>query len=89
MQEIADHIRYGGWLDPTEDMILDLDGDSQHAAAEASCFADGEEPVSAGVVFAGDGQLSAKGVIDFFRAFHVAGSADADADEVLDRKSVV
>ena len=68
--------------------LVDLDHRCQRAAAQAGDFLDGEQPVGVGVFTVGKPQVKLQGVLDQPRAFHVAGGAVANADDVCPHRPV-
>ncbi len=63
--------------------MVDLDDRGQRAAAKASHLLDREQPLGIGIVATADAEVTFQGVLHQFRAFHMAGRAVADADDVL------
>ena len=63
--------------------VVDLDDRGQRAAAEAGDLLDREQSLGIGIVAAADAEVTFQGVLHQFRAFHMAGRAVADADDVL------
>ena len=63
--------------------VVDLDHRGQGATAQAGDLLDGEQALGIGIAAGPDAEMTLQGVLHQFRAFHVAGRAVADADDML------